>query len=159
MELEQNPTKPSLFKVVWIFIKTRVIMASIVFFFCLIFGFIGPTCFVRGLISYAEQPPMMGEMPNFSLGLILVLSLLLVNFWFTVSFFNQTAKNFYFTVVDIVVLVFSDCTTLYFWFGCLYLLLIWDLFAWGLLRNKSTTFISANNNRTRDGWSLNEISV
>ncbi|VDK64298.1 unnamed protein product [Anisakis simplex] len=46
-ELEQRPSKPSLFRVICVFIKTRIAVACLVFSFCLVFGFIGPTCFVE----------------------------------------------------------------------------------------------------------------
>lgn len=77
-ELRINPKTPSLFKTVYRFMKTRLWAACAVFFFCLIFGFIGPTCFVRGLISFAEKPPKIGGSINYQLGILLVFSILLV---------------------------------------------------------------------------------
>ncbi|VDM45337.1 unnamed protein product, partial [Toxocara canis] len=79
-ELEARPARPSLFRVVCKFIKTRILVASIVFLFCLIFGFIGPTCFVRGLVAFAERPPHDGSELNLSFGLFLVFSILFVEF-------------------------------------------------------------------------------
>lgn len=77
-EIERNSNRPSLFRVICKFIKTRIIVASIVFLFCLIFGFIGPTCFVRGLVAFAENPPRDGNELNLKLGLFLVFSILFV---------------------------------------------------------------------------------
>uniref|UniRef100_A0A0M3IMY3 ABC transmembrane type-1 domain-containing protein n=1 Tax=Ascaris lumbricoides TaxID=6252 RepID=A0A0M3IMY3_ASCLU len=79
-EIERNSNRPSLFRVICKFIKTRIIVASIVFLFCLIFGFIGPTCFVRGLVAFAENPPRDGNELNLKLGLFLVFSILFVEF-------------------------------------------------------------------------------
>lgn len=64
---------PSLFRVVMSFFRTRLIMACVIFGFCLAFGFIGPTCLVRGLIAYAE----IGDR-NLKYGIGLVVALLVV---------------------------------------------------------------------------------
>ncbi|VDL72154.1 unnamed protein product [Nippostrongylus brasiliensis] len=77
-ELKENPHSPSLFRALFRFIKTRLWAACAVFLFCLIFGFIGPTCLIRGLVQFAEQPPSVGESVNYRLGFFLVLSICLV---------------------------------------------------------------------------------
>uniref|UniRef100_A0A8R1YJA7 ABC transporter ATP-binding protein n=1 Tax=Pristionchus pacificus TaxID=54126 RepID=A0A8R1YJA7_PRIPA len=66
---------PKLIKAVAAFVKTRVYIACAVFLFCLIFGFIGPTCFVRGLVGFAEEP---GEHSNYTYAFFLVFGLLFV---------------------------------------------------------------------------------
>ncbi|CEF69745.1 Canalicular multispecific organic anion transporter 1 [Strongyloides ratti] len=55
-ELRNNANNPSLLKCVITFLKSRLILSCFVFAFCLIFGFIGPTCFVRSIIHFAEEP-------------------------------------------------------------------------------------------------------
>lgn len=77
-ELRQNPDSPSLFRALFRFIKTRLWAACAVFLFCLLFGFIGPTCLIRGLVQFAERPPLPGESVDYQLGFLLVLSICLV---------------------------------------------------------------------------------
>ncbi|VDM53800.1 unnamed protein product [Angiostrongylus costaricensis] len=77
-ETKQNPQSPSLFRALFRFIKTRLWAACAVFLFCLIFGFIGPTCLIRGLVQFAEQPPLPGESVNYRLGFFLVFAICLV---------------------------------------------------------------------------------
>ncbi|RCN27546.1 hypothetical protein ANCCAN_26720 [Ancylostoma caninum] len=77
-ELKRNPQSPSLFRALFRFIKTRLWAACGVFLFCLIFGFIGPTCLIRGLVQFAERPPMEGEPVNYRLGISLVIAIGLV---------------------------------------------------------------------------------
>ncbi|KAJ1347866.1 Multidrug resistance-associated protein 5 [Parelaphostrongylus tenuis] len=77
-ETKQNSQSPSLFRALFRFIKTRLWAACAVFLFCLIFGFIGPTCLVRGLVQFAEQPPLPGESVNYRLGFFLVFAICLV---------------------------------------------------------------------------------
>uniref|UniRef100_A0A7E4VUH3 Multidrug resistance-associated protein 5 n=1 Tax=Panagrellus redivivus TaxID=6233 RepID=A0A7E4VUH3_PANRE len=55
-ELKTKPDAPSLFRVILRFMKYRLIFACFIFSLCLIFGFIGPTCLVRGLIAFVEKP-------------------------------------------------------------------------------------------------------
>ncbi|CAJ0582938.1 unnamed protein product, partial [Mesorhabditis spiculigera] len=78
-ELKARPAEPKLWKVVYAFIATRLWTACAVFAFCLVFGFIGPTCFIRGLISYAEQPLKDGEV-SYGYGFALATAVLLVEF-------------------------------------------------------------------------------
>ncbi|VDK58342.1 unnamed protein product [Cylicostephanus goldi] len=82
-ELKRSPQSPSLFRALFRFIKTRLWAACGVFLFCLIFGFIGPTCLIRGLVQFAERPPMKGEPVNYRLGISLVVAITIVS---TVSF-------------------------------------------------------------------------
>ncbi|EYC42852.1 hypothetical protein Y032_0515g2785 [Ancylostoma ceylanicum] len=77
-ELKRNPQSPSLFRALFRFIKTRLWAACGVFLFCLIFGFIGPTCLIRGLVQFAERPPLEGESVNYRLGISLVIAIGLV---------------------------------------------------------------------------------
>uniref|UniRef100_A0A1I7VPR0 Multidrug resistance-associated protein lethal(2)03659 n=1 Tax=Loa loa TaxID=7209 RepID=A0A1I7VPR0_LOALO len=77
-ELLQRPNRPSLFRVVCLFIKTRICVACFIFVFCLLFGFIGPVCFVKELISFAEQPPLFNMYPNFGFGIFLAFAILTV---------------------------------------------------------------------------------
>ncbi|CAG9533665.1 unnamed protein product [Cercopithifilaria johnstoni] len=77
-ELLQRPNRPSLFRVVCLFIKTRICVACFIFLFCLLFGFIGPMCFVKGLISFAEQPPLYNIYPNLGFGIFLAFAVLIV---------------------------------------------------------------------------------
>ncbi|VDO55757.1 unnamed protein product [Haemonchus placei] len=77
-ELKRNPQSPSLFRALFRFIKTRLWAACGVFLFCLIFGFIGPTCLIRGLVQFAEQPPLAGESVNYRTGLFLVFAICVV---------------------------------------------------------------------------------
>ncbi|CAD6187498.1 unnamed protein product [Caenorhabditis auriculariae] len=78
-EKKANPSKPSLFKVIYRFIFTRLWTSCAVFLFCLIFGFIGPTCFIRRLIAFAEQPLRDGDdNVNYLYGMGMVLSIVLV---------------------------------------------------------------------------------
>uniref|UniRef100_A0A158PCJ1 ABC transporter domain-containing protein n=1 Tax=Angiostrongylus cantonensis TaxID=6313 RepID=A0A158PCJ1_ANGCA len=95
-ETKQNPQSPSLFRALFRFIKTRLWAACAVFLFCLIFGFIGPTCLIReqdittvpnsiwmnsGLVQFAEQPPLPGESVNYRLGFFLVFAICLYEQW------------------------------------------------------------------------------
>ncbi|KJH46653.1 ABC transporter, ATP-binding protein, partial [Dictyocaulus viviparus] len=77
-EVRRNPHSPSLFRALFRFIKTRLWAACSVFLFCLIFGFIGPTCLIRGLVQFAERPPVLGESVNYRLGFFLVFAICLV---------------------------------------------------------------------------------
>ena len=54
------------------FIATRLWISCAVFFVCLILGFIGPTCFIKGLVAFAENPPAPGVSVNYAYGLALV---------------------------------------------------------------------------------------
>ncbi|GMT32386.1 hypothetical protein PFISCL1PPCAC_23683, partial [Pristionchus fissidentatus] len=65
----------SLIRAVAAFVKTRIYTACAVFLFCLTFGFIGPTCFVRGLVGFAEKPD---EYPDYTHAFLLVFGLLFV---------------------------------------------------------------------------------
>ncbi|KAH7719900.1 CBN-MRP-5 protein [Aphelenchoides avenae] len=76
-ELKRKPENPSLFMVILRFMKLRLLLACLIFVFCLVFGFIGPTCLVRGLISFTETEPSK-ERIDYSFGLYLVLSILIV---------------------------------------------------------------------------------
>ncbi|KAI6210597.1 ABC transporter, ATP-binding protein [Aphelenchoides besseyi] len=78
-ELRRRPSAPSLFRVILRFISYRLIIACVIFVFCLIFGFIGPTCLVKGLISYTETPPLDEEGGlDYVSGLYLVIGILAV---------------------------------------------------------------------------------
>ncbi|VBB26660.1 unnamed protein product [Acanthocheilonema viteae] len=77
-ELLQRPNRPSLFRVVCLFLKTRICVACFVFLLCLLCGFIGPVCFVKGLISFAEQPPLYNIYPNLGFGIFLAFAILIV---------------------------------------------------------------------------------
>lgn len=61
------------------FIATRLWASCAVFFVCLIFGFIGPTCFIKGLVAFAENPPLPGLSVNYTYGLALVASIAIVS--------------------------------------------------------------------------------
>ncbi|XP_003374495.1 putative ABC transporter, ATP-binding protein [Trichinella spiralis] len=50
----EKTTKPSLSRSLYQFIRMRFFFACLCFFFCLIFGFIGPTCLVRALIQFTQ---------------------------------------------------------------------------------------------------------
>ncbi|KRZ40876.1 Multidrug resistance-associated protein 5, partial [Trichinella pseudospiralis] len=50
----EKTAKPSLSRSLYQFIRMRFFFACICFFFCLIFGFIGPTCLVRALIQFTQ---------------------------------------------------------------------------------------------------------
>jgi hypothetical protein len=73
---------PSLFRTVLRFIRFRLALACFVFLFCIVFGFIGPTCLVRGLIAFTEKPyGPTGEEANgidYSVGLQLAMAILFV---------------------------------------------------------------------------------
>ncbi|KAF7633061.1 hypothetical protein Mgra_00007555 [Meloidogyne graminicola] len=72
-------TKPSLIRAVFRFIRFRLFLACSVFLFCLVFGFIGPTCLVRGLIAFVEKPPrLLDGSINYSTGIYFTLAILLV---------------------------------------------------------------------------------
>lgn len=75
-----SSASPSLFKVVCKFMQLRLLIACAIFLCCLIFGFIGPTCLVRGLVSFAEKPPAVDGQLDYSSGFYLVLGILLVSF-------------------------------------------------------------------------------
>uniref|UniRef100_A0A915PRN9 Uncharacterized protein n=1 Tax=Setaria digitata TaxID=48799 RepID=A0A915PRN9_9BILA len=77
-ELLQRPNTPSLFRVVCLFVKTRIFVACFIFIFCLVFGFIGPMYFVKGLISFAEQPPLYHIYPSLGFGIFLAFAILIV---------------------------------------------------------------------------------
>uniref|UniRef100_A0A0N5C8T7 Multidrug resistance-associated protein 5 n=1 Tax=Strongyloides papillosus TaxID=174720 RepID=A0A0N5C8T7_STREA len=78
-ELKTNPNNPSLLKCVITFLKPRLILACFVFAFCLIFGFIGPTCFVRSIIHFAEEPtPLPDGNINYRTGFLFVGALFIV---------------------------------------------------------------------------------
>lgn len=76
---EQGLKDASLLRAVWRFTKTRILVSCFVFLFCLIFGFIGPTCIVKGLVAFAENPPREDDSIDYGYGLILVLSILVVD--------------------------------------------------------------------------------
>lgn len=60
--------------------KARLIIACLIFFFCLIFGFIGPTCLVKGLVSFTEGVSRDGEKSvDYVQGFIYVISILIVS--------------------------------------------------------------------------------
>ena len=79
-ELKRKPENPSLFCVILNFMKYRLILACFIFALCLIFGFIGPTCLVRGLIAYVEDKPQTesGEI-DYIYGAYIVAVMLLVS--------------------------------------------------------------------------------
>lgn len=96
-EKKANSKTPSLFKVIYRlnfgityksvnelffrFISTRLWFSCAVFFFCLIFGFIGPTCFIRRLIAFAENPERdESEQIVYSYGIALVAAISFVEF-------------------------------------------------------------------------------
>ncbi|CAI5454862.1 unnamed protein product [Caenorhabditis angaria] len=80
-ERARNPKSPSLFKVIYRFISTRLWFSCAVFLFCLIFGFIGPTCFIRRLIAFTENPERDEELNIvYSYGVVLVIAIGLVEF-------------------------------------------------------------------------------
>ena len=101
-EMKLKPDDPSLLRTVFRFIKTRLLAACAVFLFCLIFGFIGPTCFIRGLglcfirifrhfsglVSFTENPSLNDDGSiYYTYGLLLVLAISLVQiFLFFFSF-------------------------------------------------------------------------
>ncbi|KAI6243900.1 ABC transporter, ATP-binding protein [Aphelenchoides fujianensis] len=78
-ELRKRPAAPSLFRVLLKFMWFRLVIACVIFLCCLIFGFIGPTCLVKGLVSYTERPPLDedGEL-DYTAGLYLVVGILAV---------------------------------------------------------------------------------
>ncbi|KAL3072338.1 hypothetical protein niasHT_034538 [Heterodera trifolii] len=71
---------PSLFRAVLRFIRFRLMMTCLVFLFCIVFGFIGPTCLVRGLIAFTERPirDETDGTPLYSYGFYLAFSILMV---------------------------------------------------------------------------------
>ncbi|KAM3727270.1 Multidrug resistance-associated protein [Dirofilaria immitis] len=77
-ELLQRPNRPSLFRVVCLFIRTRICVACFIFLFCLLFGFIGPMYFVKGLVSFAERPHLSDASPNVVFGIFLAFAILMV---------------------------------------------------------------------------------
>lgn len=88
-ELRRKPENPSLFLVIVRFIRYRLMIACFVFLFCLIFGFIGPTCLVKGLISYSERPPRNEDGSlNYVSGLYLIFGILAVCCVFPYSLFK-----------------------------------------------------------------------
>lgn len=90
-ELNSHPNKPSLFRVVWLFMKTRVLVACLIFFFCLTFGFVGATCLVRRLITFVERPVNV----SITVGLSYALSLLFVSLFLSfVSLSNEFLNTF-----------------------------------------------------------------
>ncbi|CAK5089852.1 unnamed protein product [Meloidogyne enterolobii] len=71
--------KPSLTFAVFRFIRFRLFLACAVFLFCLVFGFIGPTCLVRGLIAFVEKPPrLLDGSINYSTGVYFALAIFVV---------------------------------------------------------------------------------
>ncbi|KAL7069858.1 hypothetical protein ACQ4LE_010986 [Meloidogyne hapla] len=71
--------KPSLTRAVFRFIRFRLFLACAVFLFCLVFGFIGPTCLVRGLIAFVEKPPrLLDGSINYSTGVYFALAIFVV---------------------------------------------------------------------------------
>jgi hypothetical protein len=56
IELKRNPTNPNFTRTVIHFFRYRLALSCLIFVFCIVFGFIGPTCIVRGLISFLEKP-------------------------------------------------------------------------------------------------------
>lgn len=51
-----------------------------IFVFCLVFGFIGPTCLIRGLISFTERPPFDDDgSVDYLYGFYLIISILFVS--------------------------------------------------------------------------------
>uniref|UniRef100_A0A158R5R5 ABC transmembrane type-1 domain-containing protein n=1 Tax=Syphacia muris TaxID=451379 RepID=A0A158R5R5_9BILA len=89
-ELNSHPDNPSLFRVVWLFMKTRVLVACLIFFFCLSFGFVGATCLVRRLITFVEQPVGVPV----TIGLSYALSLLVVEFARVLSYGGTWAVSY-----------------------------------------------------------------
>ncbi|VDD93650.1 unnamed protein product [Enterobius vermicularis] len=93
-ELARRPENPSLFRVVWVFMRTRVIIACLIFLFCLTFGFVGPTCLVRRLISFVESPDMKGKPDSLSYGMLCVFALLFVEFSRVLSYGGTWAVSY-----------------------------------------------------------------
>lgn len=81
-ELKFKPDNPSFFWVIVKFMKARLILSCVIFLFCLIFGFIGPTCLIRGLISFTEKPPLKDGQVIYLYGLYLVIAILFVSLIF-----------------------------------------------------------------------------
>ncbi|CAJ0935342.1 unnamed protein product, partial [Mesorhabditis belari] len=80
-EITTNKNDPKLWKVVYRFMKTRLWFSCAIFTFCLVFGFIGPTCFVRGLVAFAEKPLNdNSDQIDYGFGIILAFSILAVEF-------------------------------------------------------------------------------
>ncbi|CAD5234455.1 unnamed protein product [Bursaphelenchus xylophilus] len=77
-ELKVNPNSPSLFKVILRFMRYRLFISCLIFLFCLVFGFIGPTCLVRGLVSFTENPPRTRGEILYGTGLYLAVAILIV---------------------------------------------------------------------------------
>lgn len=76
----QPQRPPSLFRTVLRFMRFRLALACLVFLFCIVFGFIGPTCLVRGLIAFTEKPTRYeadGTI-DYSLGFYFAFSILVV---------------------------------------------------------------------------------
>uniref|UniRef100_A0A914HQH3 Uncharacterized protein n=1 Tax=Globodera rostochiensis TaxID=31243 RepID=A0A914HQH3_GLORO len=70
---------PSLFRAVLRFIRFRLTMTCLVFLFCIVFGFIGPTCLVRGLLTFTERPVRNDDgTPMYSYGFYMAISILMV---------------------------------------------------------------------------------
>uniref|UniRef100_A0A0N4ZVZ5 ABC transmembrane type-1 domain-containing protein n=1 Tax=Parastrongyloides trichosuri TaxID=131310 RepID=A0A0N4ZVZ5_PARTI len=94
-ELKVNPNEPSLLRCVIQFLKPRLILACFVFAFCLIFGFIGPTCFVRSIIHFAEEPLILPDgAVNYRYGFLTVLMLFVVEVGRVISYGGTWAISY-----------------------------------------------------------------
>ncbi|OUC42447.1 hypothetical protein D917_02935, partial [Trichinella nativa] len=71
----EKTTKPSLSRSLYQFIRMRFFFACLCFFFCLIFGFIGPTCLVRALIQFTQTR---WEEASIGYGIFLAFAMLVV---------------------------------------------------------------------------------
>ncbi|XP_069692470.1 ATP-binding cassette sub-family C member 5-like isoform X3 [Periplaneta americana] len=89
-EVRRNgPRRASFGAAVWRFIRTRVIMSSIVFSLSLAMGFISPTVFMRKLLQYAED-----EEADTMTGVTWAVCLTLAEFLRTVFFAWNWALNY-----------------------------------------------------------------
>lgn len=77
-ELRKNPNNPSFFWPILRFMRFRLFISCVIFLFCLIFGFVGPTCLVRSLITYTEKSRIDKQVDYF-FGFYLVISILIVS--------------------------------------------------------------------------------
>ncbi|VDM95671.1 unnamed protein product [Thelazia callipaeda] len=74
-ELQQRPNSPSLLRVIYFFIRTRIYVACFIFSCCLIFASIGPMFLVKKLISLVER---ISDDFSFEYGIFLAFSILIM---------------------------------------------------------------------------------
>uniref|UniRef100_A0AC35TVU9 ABC transmembrane type-1 domain-containing protein n=1 Tax=Rhabditophanes sp. KR3021 TaxID=114890 RepID=A0AC35TVU9_9BILA len=86
-ELKNKPENPSFMRCVMRMFRRRLIISCFIFAFCLIFGFIGPTCFVRSIIHFAEEPPKLPDSSiDYRMGYFFVGALFIVEFMRVISY-------------------------------------------------------------------------